>query len=48
MNSERAAVEHGFTDLKNWRVLAKLRTHTRQATTLVRALLVLTNTEAQR
>jgi hypothetical protein len=37
----RAAVEGGFAALKTWRVLDKLRLHSRHATTLVRALLVL-------
>ncbi|MEU9059561.1 transposase family protein [Streptomyces sp. NPDC048430] len=48
LNRERAAVEHGFADHKNWRILTKLRTNTRQATTQFRALLVLTDTELQR
>ncbi|MEU2835196.1 transposase family protein, partial [Streptomyces lavendulae] len=48
VSSERAANEHGFANLKNWRILTKLRTDTRQATTLLRALLVLTNSEVQR
>ncbi|MGW1146705.1 transposase family protein [Streptomyces sp. NPDC002454] len=44
----RAPVEHGFAHLKNWRVLGKVRTGPRWATTLVRALLVLTNQEVAR
>jgi hypothetical protein len=48
VSRERAANEHGFANLKNWRVLTKLRTDTRQATTLLRALLVLANSEVQR
>ncbi|QFQ97325.1 transposase [Streptomyces phaeolivaceus] len=48
VSRERAANEHGFADLKNWRTLTKLRTDTRQATTLLRALLVLANSEVQR
>ena len=35
LNRERAAIEHGFADLRNWRILTKLRTNTRQATTLL-------------
>ncbi|MFI9782818.1 transposase family protein [Kitasatospora sp. NPDC051984] len=45
---ERAATEHGFADLKNWRVLTKLRMNARHATALLRALLVLTNAEISR
>jgi hypothetical protein len=48
LSRERAAVEHGFANLKNWRVLTKVRMNTRHATTLLRALLVLANTEVQR
>lgn len=44
----RAPVEHGFAHLKNWRVLSKVRTDPKWATTLVRALLVLTNREVTR
>lgn len=44
---ERAAAEHGFANLKTWRILTKLRMNARHATTL-RALLVLANTEVQR
>ncbi|MEW2636561.1 transposase family protein [Streptomyces sp. NPDC048389] len=44
----RAPVEHGFAHLKNWRVLGKVRTDPKWATTLVRALLVLTNHEVAR
>ncbi|MCC9707503.1 transposase [Streptomyces sp. MNU76] len=44
----RAPVEHGFAHLKNWRVLGKVRTDPKWATTLVRALLVLTNREVAR
>ncbi|MDF2258435.1 transposase family protein [Streptomyces ferralitis] len=44
----RAPVEHGFAHLKNWRVLGKVRTDPRWATTLVRALLVLTNRQVAR
>jgi hypothetical protein len=38
----RAPVEHAFSDLKNWRALTRLRTDPARATTLLRALLVLT------
>lgn len=48
VSRERAANEHGFANLKSWRTLTKLRTDTRQATTLLRALLVLANSEVQR
>ncbi|WP_267883799.1 transposase family protein [Streptomyces sp. NRRL S-646] len=42
----RASVEHGFTHLKNWRILTKLRTDPARATHLLRVLLVLTNLDA--
>ncbi|MGX4688231.1 transposase family protein [Streptomyces sp. JNUCC 63] len=45
---ERAANEHGFADLKNWRILTKLRLAARHATVLLRALLVLTRAEVSR
>ncbi|WP_370968482.1 transposase family protein [Amycolatopsis sp. cg9] len=41
----RCAVEGGFAALKAWRVLDKLRLHPRHATTLLRAVLVLTQHE---
>ncbi|GGQ36172.1 hypothetical protein GCM10010140_77600 [Streptosporangium pseudovulgare] len=44
----RAPIEHGFAHLKNRRVLGKIRTDPKWATTLVRALLVLTNHEVSR
>jgi hypothetical protein len=44
----RAPVEHGFAHLKNWRILAKLRTDPARATQRLRALLALTNLEASR
>lgn len=44
----RAPVEHGFANLKAWRILTKLRTDPTRATHLLRALLVLTNLEAGR
>jgi len=43
--SVRAVCEHAFAHLKNWRILATLRLSARYATTLLRALLVLTRTE---
>ncbi|MFP8886767.1 transposase family protein [Streptomyces mangrovi] len=43
--SVRAVCEHAFAHLKNRRILAKLRLSPRYATTLLRALLVLTRTE---
>ncbi|MHB6911299.1 transposase family protein [Streptomyces sp. DB-54] len=46
--SVRAVCEHAFAHLKNWRILAKLRLDVRHATTLLRALLVLTNLEVTR
>jgi hypothetical protein len=45
---ERAAAEHGFADLKNWRILTRLRMSPAEATPLLRALLVLTNLEVTR
>ncbi|MFI0730353.1 transposase family protein [Streptomyces sp. NPDC021225] len=48
ISRERAANEHGFADLKNWRILTKVRMRARHATTLLRALLVLTNAEVSR
>ncbi|MER5918562.1 transposase family protein [Streptomyces sp. NPDC001982] len=46
--AERAACEHAFAHLKNWRVLVKLRLDLRYATALVRALMVLTHQEVAR
>lgn len=48
LTSERAAVEHGFANLKSWRILTKVRMNARHATTLLRALLVLANAEVRR
>lgn len=46
---ERVANEHAHAHLKNWRVLTRLRRDRREhATTLIRALLVLTQTEINR
>lgn len=44
-NSVRCAAERGFATLKTWRILNKLRLAPRHATTLLRALLVLTQHE---
>jgi hypothetical protein len=44
----RAPVEHGFANLKAWRILTKLRTYPGRATALLRALLVLTDLEVSR
>ncbi|MFI5620566.1 transposase family protein [Streptomyces sp. NPDC051567] len=41
----RTPVEHGFSHLKNWRTVTKLRTDPARATQLLRALLVPTNLE---
>ncbi|MEU6999869.1 transposase family protein [Nonomuraea sp. NPDC046570] len=46
--AERAPVEHAFADLKNWRILTRLRLDPARATTLLRALLVLTAHEITR
>lgn len=48
VSRERAANEHGFADLKNWRILTKVRLNAKHATALLRALLVLTNAEITR
>ncbi len=39
---------HAFSHVKGWRILTKLRLDTRDATTLLRALLVLTSHEVPR
>lgn len=44
----RAPVEHGFANLKAWRILTKLRTDPCRATALLRAPLVLTDLEVNR
>jgi hypothetical protein len=46
LTAGRAPVEQGFANLKNWRILTKLRTDLARAIHLLRALLVLTNLEA--
>lgn len=43
ISRERAVNEHGFANLKSWRVLITVRMNARHATTLLRALLVLAN-----
>lgn len=48
VSRERAANEHGFANLKSWRILTKVRMNPRHATALLRALLVLANSEVQR
>ncbi|MDH6580449.1 transposase family protein [Kitasatospora sp. MAP5-34] len=48
LSAARAMVEHGFANLKAWRILAKLRTDPARATHLLRALLVLTNLTVNR
>jgi hypothetical protein len=45
---ERAANEHGFADLKNWRIVTKVRLNAKHGTALLRALMVLTNAEIAR
>jgi transposase-like protein len=42
ITSQRATNEHAFADLKNWRILNRLRGNHHHATTLLRALTVLT------
>jgi len=42
LSAARAPVEHAFSDLKNWRILDRLRLNPAKATTVLRALLVLT------
>lgn len=46
--TKAAPVEHAFADLKNWRILTKLRMDAAHATMLLRALLVLTHSEITR
>jgi len=48
LSAERAANEHAFADLKNWRILAKLRIPAHRATTLLRGLQVLTASHVTR
>ncbi|MEU8425615.1 transposase family protein [Micromonospora sp. NPDC048835] len=48
ISRERATNEHAFSDLKNWRILDRLRGNHHHATTLIRALTVLTQTHTTR
>ena len=48
LSAARAPVEHGFSDLKNWRILTRLRINPAKTTTLLRALLVLTRQHTTR
>lgn len=48
ITAERATNEHPFGYLKNWRILTRLRMHHRHATTLLRALMILTQIENPR
>ena len=48
LSAVRAPVEHGFSDLKNWRTLTRLRLSPANATMLLRALLVLTRRHTSR
>jgi hypothetical protein len=48
LSAARAPVEHGFSDLKNWRILTRLRLDPGKATILLRALLVLTRQHTTR
>ena len=48
VSRERAANEHGFADLKNWRILQRLRMNARHGTELLRALMVPTQAEITR
>lgn len=48
LSAARAPVEHSFSDLKNWRILTRLRLDPGKATILLRALLVLTRQHTTR
>jgi hypothetical protein len=48
VSAERAPNEHGFADLKNWRILTRLRMNTTHGTQLLRALQVLVSHEITR
>jgi DDE superfamily endonuclease len=48
LSAARAPVEHGFADLKQWRILTRLRLSPARATTVLRALLVLTRQHTTR
>ncbi len=48
LSAARAPVEHGFSDLKHWQILTRLRLDPGKATALLRALLVLTRQHTTR
>ena len=48
LSAARAPVEHGFSDLKNWRIITRLRLDPAKATMLCSALLVLTRQHTTR
>ena len=48
LSAARAPVEHGFADLKQWRILTRLRLSPARATIVLRALLVLTRQHTTR
>jgi hypothetical protein len=48
LSAARAPAGHGFSDLKNWRILTRLRLNPAKATTVLRALLVLTRQHTTR
>ena len=48
LSAARAPVEHGFSDLKDWRILTRLHLDPGKATILLRALLVLTRQHTTR
>jgi hypothetical protein len=48
LSAARAPAEHGFSDLKNWRILTRLRLDPAKAATVLRALLVLTRQHTTR
>ena len=48
LSAARAPVEHAFSDLKHWRILTRLRLDPARATTVLRALLVLTRQHTTR
>jgi hypothetical protein len=48
LSAGRAPVKHCFSDLKNWRILTRLRLSPANATALLRTLLVLTRQHSTR
>lgn len=48
LSAARAPAEHGFSDLKNWRILTRLRLSPGKATPVLRALLILTRQHTTR